>query len=240
MAGGFESLGLMPELLRSTEEMGWHLPTDVQDEAIPLILGGGDVMAASETGTGKTGAFCLPVIQVVHERLREDGDEQKKKAVPKGPPDIRRSDSDRDALLVVSPDGKHAASTADKIWAGARATHGVKGGSYYYEATIHGNGICRLGWSSMAAHLELGKDAHGFGYGGTGKKSLNNGFEDYGEKYVNGDTIGCYLNWGDKTVSFSKNGKFLGPAFQVYLFLSFVAFTTHCASFPSPLVVFLL
>lgn len=54
MAGGFDSLGLMPELLRSIDELGWHLPTDVQDEAIPLILGGGDVMAAAETGSGKT------------------------------------------------------------------------------------------------------------------------------------------------------------------------------------------
>ena len=44
MAGGFESLGLMAEILRSVDEMGWNLPTDVQDEAIPLILGGGDVI----------------------------------------------------------------------------------------------------------------------------------------------------------------------------------------------------
>ena len=41
-----------------------RLPTDVQAEAIPLILGGGDVLMAAETGSGKTGAFCLPVLQV--------------------------------------------------------------------------------------------------------------------------------------------------------------------------------
>ena len=41
----------MPELIRSINELGWLLPTDVQDETIPLILGGGDVMVASETGT---------------------------------------------------------------------------------------------------------------------------------------------------------------------------------------------
>ena len=52
MAGGFDSLGLLPELLRAADEIGWLLPTDVQDEAIPLILGGGDVMVASETGSG--------------------------------------------------------------------------------------------------------------------------------------------------------------------------------------------
>lgn len=47
MAGGFDSLGLMPELIRAADEIGWYLPTDVQDEAIPLILGGGDVIAIS-------------------------------------------------------------------------------------------------------------------------------------------------------------------------------------------------
>jgi len=45
------------------------LPTPIQAEAIPLILGGGDVMAAAETGSGKTGAFVLPILQIVHEVL---------------------------------------------------------------------------------------------------------------------------------------------------------------------------
>ena len=61
----FEEFGLMPELIPSLEQMGWTLPTEIQAEAIPLILGGGDVLMASETGSGKTGAFCLPIIQVV-------------------------------------------------------------------------------------------------------------------------------------------------------------------------------
>ena len=71
MAGGFDSLGLMAELVKGVDELGWILPSDVQDEAIPLILGGGDVMVASETGSGKTAAFGLPMIQCVHERLRQ-------------------------------------------------------------------------------------------------------------------------------------------------------------------------
>lgn len=45
------------------------LPTGIQSEAIPLILGGGDVLMAAETGSGKTGAFCLPVLQIVWESL---------------------------------------------------------------------------------------------------------------------------------------------------------------------------
>ena len=47
-----------------------RLPTAIQYECIPLILGGGDVLAAAETGSGKTGAFGLPILQVVHESIR--------------------------------------------------------------------------------------------------------------------------------------------------------------------------
>jgi superfamily II DNA/RNA helicase len=45
MAAAFEEFGVMPELIKAVEELGWTLPTDIQAEAIPLILGGGDVMA---------------------------------------------------------------------------------------------------------------------------------------------------------------------------------------------------
>ena len=48
-----------------------RLPTDVQNEAIPMILGGGDVLMAAETGSGKTGAFCLPILQTVWETLKD-------------------------------------------------------------------------------------------------------------------------------------------------------------------------
>lgn len=51
--------------------MNYRLPTDVQAEAIPLILGGGDVLMAAETGSGKTGAFCLPILQIVWETLKD-------------------------------------------------------------------------------------------------------------------------------------------------------------------------
>ena len=54
MSGGFEAMGLSPELQRGIYDVGYTLPTEVQDEAIPLILGGGDVMVAAPTGSGKT------------------------------------------------------------------------------------------------------------------------------------------------------------------------------------------
>ena len=67
----FEELGVCPELIRAADDAGWLLPTPVQAEAVPLILGGGDVLAAAETGSGKTGAFGIPVLQIVHEALRD-------------------------------------------------------------------------------------------------------------------------------------------------------------------------
>jgi ATP-dependent RNA helicase DDX1 len=215
MAGGFDSIGLMPELIRSITEMSWSLPTDVQDETIPLILGGGDVMVASETGSGKTAAFGLPMIQCVHERKRGFHASSKKKSANTGPYPVGIGD-DRDGLLQVS-NGVICENLNPKQWAGARATHGVRSGVYYFECTITGppNGIPRVGWSTKAANLELGKDSHGYGYGGTAKKSSNSVFEDYGEKYGTGDTIGCLLNLTSSEISFSKNGQFLGVAFRV-------------------------
>ena len=59
----FESLGLAPELLRAVEEEGYTEPTPVQREAIPLGLEGRDLVGSAQTGTGKTAAFLLPILQ---------------------------------------------------------------------------------------------------------------------------------------------------------------------------------
>ncbi|MDH3571188.1 MAG: DEAD/DEAH box helicase, partial [Gemmatimonadota bacterium] len=59
----FDSLGLAPELLRAVEEEGYTEPTPVQLEAIPLGLEGRDVVGSAQTGTGKTAAFLLPILQ---------------------------------------------------------------------------------------------------------------------------------------------------------------------------------
>ena len=59
----------MPGLIRAADDANWLLPTAVQAEATPLILGGGDVLVAAETGSGKTGVH-VPVLQIVHESLR--------------------------------------------------------------------------------------------------------------------------------------------------------------------------
>lgn len=59
----FADLGLRPELLRAVEEKGYSVPTPIQSKAIPAVLAGGDVLAGAQTGTGKTAAFILPILQ---------------------------------------------------------------------------------------------------------------------------------------------------------------------------------
>jgi ATP-dependent RNA helicase RhlE len=59
----FESLGLVPTLLRALAEQGYAEPTPIQAAAIPEVLAGHDLLAAAQTGTGKTAAFALPLLQ---------------------------------------------------------------------------------------------------------------------------------------------------------------------------------
>jgi ATP-dependent RNA helicase RhlE len=59
----FSSLGLSAELLRAIADKGYDAPTPIQARAIPVILDGRDLMATAQTGTGKTAAFTLPILQ---------------------------------------------------------------------------------------------------------------------------------------------------------------------------------
>jgi len=59
----FQSLGLAPELLKALDRKGYAMPTPIQREAIPAGLDGRDVVGSAQTGTGKTAAFLLPILQ---------------------------------------------------------------------------------------------------------------------------------------------------------------------------------
>ena len=63
----FENLGLSADLLATVAREGYTEPTPVQSAAIPLILAGRDVLAAAQTGTGKTAAFVLPILEVLRQ-----------------------------------------------------------------------------------------------------------------------------------------------------------------------------
>ena len=225
----FEELGVCPELIRAAEDAGWLLPTAVQAEATPLILGGGDVLVAAETGSGKTGAFGVPVLQIVHESLRNaavarvatrrgtsgpvPGDESSPgTATTAG--EIAMSAADRSDAFAVSPDGYRAQARDLTKWAGGRASVGVTSGKHYYEAEVTDDGLVRVGWSARdSAKLDaLGTDKKSWGYGGTGKKSHAGAFEAFprdggGVAYAKGDVVGCALDCDEGVISFFKNGK---------------------------------
>ena len=61
----FQSTGLMAELVRAVEKQGYTEPTPVQAQTIPYVLEGRDVLAGAQTGTGKTAAFALPILQML-------------------------------------------------------------------------------------------------------------------------------------------------------------------------------
>jgi ATP-dependent RNA helicase RhlE len=62
----FDELGLSAPLLRAVQEKGYTEPSPIQVEAIPAVLSGRDLMAAAQTGTGKTAGFTLPILQMLH------------------------------------------------------------------------------------------------------------------------------------------------------------------------------
>ncbi|HEU4835951.1 MAG TPA: DEAD/DEAH box helicase [Pyrinomonadaceae bacterium] len=66
----FSQLGLAPAQVNACESLGYNTPTPIQRQAIPIVLAGHDVIGCAETGTGKTAAFLLPIIQRLGETFR--------------------------------------------------------------------------------------------------------------------------------------------------------------------------
>ncbi|XP_033358638.1 ATP-dependent RNA helicase Ddx1 [Bombus vosnesenskii] len=217
----FEEMGVLPEIAKAVDEMEWTLPTDVQAEAVPLILGGGDVLMAAETGSGKTGAFCLPVLQIVWETFKDlesgkTGKTSSNSGHQQHSSHWSLSLFDRGKALAVTPDGLRCQSREQKEWHGCRANKGILGkDKYFFEAIVTDEGLCRVGWSTSQASLDLGTDKFGFGYGGTGKKSNAKQFDNYGKAFGMHDVVGCLLNLSKGEISFTLNGVDLGPAFTL-------------------------
>ena len=61
----FSSFSLSPQILNSLQDQGYSQATPIQEKAIPIILNGKDILACAQTGTGKTAAFSLPIIELL-------------------------------------------------------------------------------------------------------------------------------------------------------------------------------
>lgn len=92
--GGFRLLGLSRPILKAVAEEGYDSPTPVQAEAIPAVLAGRDVMAAAQTGTGKTAGFTLPILHSL-------SDDAQAGPIPSRPPRSRPAGSGLRALIVT-------------------------------------------------------------------------------------------------------------------------------------------
>jgi len=95
----FNDLGLSEPLLKAVLDQGYDTPSPIQAQAIPAVLSGRDVMAAAQTGTGKTAGFTLPLL----ERLSKGGREQS------------RVQSNNVRALVLTPTRELAAQVSDSI-----------------------------------------------------------------------------------------------------------------------------
>ena len=69
----FSSLGLLEYMQRVTDAVGYAEPTPIQELSIPLILEGVDLIAKAQTGTGKTAAFALPILQILSQNEPDAG-----------------------------------------------------------------------------------------------------------------------------------------------------------------------
>ncbi len=69
----FQDLGVEETILKAVAQEGYTEPTEIQQCAIPAILQGRDVIASAQTGTGKSAAFCLPILQLLAKAKSDEG-----------------------------------------------------------------------------------------------------------------------------------------------------------------------
>lgn len=98
----FTDSGISPDILRAVLEMGFEVMTPIQEQAIPVLLEGKDIIGQAQTGTGKTAAFAIPMIQRIDPELRK----------PQG--------------IILCPTRELAMQAAEEIRKLTRYTHGIK------------------------------------------------------------------------------------------------------------------
>ena len=65
----FENLNLIEPILKALQEEGYSTPTPIQEKSIPILLQGKDLLGCAQTGTGKTAAFSIPILQKLYKRI---------------------------------------------------------------------------------------------------------------------------------------------------------------------------
>lgn len=100
----FTELGLSPELAAAVSAKGYDMPTPIQTQAIPSVLEGRDLMGGSQTGTGKTAAFTLPLLQILDSRK-----------APREKTFGRRKSAGRPRALVLTPTRELAAQVGASV-----------------------------------------------------------------------------------------------------------------------------
>ncbi len=137
----FNSLGLAPELLRAVADAGYAQPTPVQREAIPLALAGRDLIGSAQTGTGKTAAFLLPILQ----RLARNGKTQALRALILVP----TRELAEQVLQSARTYGRH-------LQVSAAAVYGGVGMEPQTRALKHGTAIVVATPGRLLDHMERG------------------------------------------------------------------------------------
>lgn len=77
----FKELNIMPSIIKALENENYEIPTPIQEEAIPVVLSGKDLLGCAQTGTGKTAAFAIPTLQILSEEKIPRWEKQKIRAL---------------------------------------------------------------------------------------------------------------------------------------------------------------
>ncbi|HEY1166993.1 MAG TPA: DEAD/DEAH box helicase, partial [Chitinophaga sp.] len=102
----FEQLGLIAPLLKALNNEGYSNPTPIQQQSIPIVLQKRDLLGCAQTGTGKTAAFALPLLQLLYQ--------QPKEAATRGPRYVR--------ALILTPTRELAIQIGDSFAAYGKFT----------------------------------------------------------------------------------------------------------------------
>ena len=77
----FKSLKIIDSILKAVSEEGYTIPTPIQNESIPIVLNGIDLLGCAQTGTGKTAAFAIPILQLLS--ANKSTDKKRKRLEPR-------------------------------------------------------------------------------------------------------------------------------------------------------------